>query len=96
LVIAEVGAPSPCSDLLSTQRGERWKRDLDGAIDVVEQLEPTTYSAVSLAEVYFRAGRLDDVLELTEGLKNEDECPALRVPSYCSRPRRHRLRATVE
>ena len=26
--------------------------DLAGAIDVVEQLEPTTYAAVSLAELY--------------------------------------------
>jgi len=51
--------------------------DLDGAIDVVEQLEPTTYSAVSLAELYSQTDRWDDVIELTEGVKNEDDAAAL-------------------
>ena len=51
--------------------------DLAGAIDVVEQLEPTTYSAVSLAELYAQTGRWDDVIELTEGIKNEDDASAL-------------------
>jgi tetratricopeptide (TPR) repeat protein len=51
--------------------------DLAGAIDVVEQLEPTTYAAVSLAELYAQTGRWDDVIELTEGIKNEDDASAL-------------------
>jgi tetratricopeptide (TPR) repeat protein len=51
--------------------------DLDGAIEVVEQLEPTTYSAVSLAELYAQAGRWDDVVDLTDGVKNEDDAAAL-------------------
>lgn len=51
--------------------------DLDGAISVVEQLEPTTYAAVSLAELYAQTGRWDDVVELTEGVKNEDDAAAL-------------------
>ena len=51
--------------------------NLDGAIDVVEQLEPTTYAAVSLAELYAQAGRWDEVIELTEGMKNEDDASAL-------------------
>lgn len=51
--------------------------DLDGAIDVVEQLEPTTYAAVSLAELYAQAGRAQDVIELTEGIMNEDDAAAL-------------------
>jgi tetratricopeptide (TPR) repeat protein len=51
--------------------------DLDGAIDVVEQLEPTTYAAVSLAELYSQTERWDDVIELTEGMKNEDDASAL-------------------
>lgn len=51
--------------------------DLDGAIDVVEQLEPSAYAAVSLAELYSEAGRLDDVIELTDGLTNEDDATAL-------------------
>ncbi len=52
--------------------------DLAGAIDVVEQLEPSAYTAVSLAELYLRAERLDEVIELTEGLANEDDATALR------------------
>jgi tetratricopeptide (TPR) repeat protein len=51
--------------------------DLAGAIDVVERLEPTTYSAVSLAELYAQTGRWDAVIELTEGVKNEDDASAL-------------------
>ena len=51
--------------------------DIAGAIDVVEQLEPTTYSAVSLAELYAQTERWDDVIELTEGMKNEDDASAL-------------------
>lgn len=51
--------------------------DLDGAIGVVEQLEPTTYAAVSLAELYAQTGRWDDVIHLTEGVTNEDDAAAL-------------------
>jgi tetratricopeptide (TPR) repeat protein len=51
--------------------------DVEGAIDVVERLEPTTYSAVSLAELYVQARRFDDVIELTEGIDNEDDASAL-------------------
>ena len=51
--------------------------DFEGAIDVVEQLEPTTYSAVSLAELYAHTERWDDVIGLTEGMKNEDDASAL-------------------
>jgi tetratricopeptide (TPR) repeat protein len=51
--------------------------DLGGAIDVVERLEPTTYAAVSLAELYTQAGRWDGVIEITEGVKNEDDASAL-------------------
>jgi tetratricopeptide (TPR) repeat protein len=51
--------------------------DLHDAIDVIEQLEPTTYSAVSLAELYAQTERWDDVIELTEGMKNEEDASAL-------------------
>jgi len=51
--------------------------DLEGAIAVVEQLEPTTYSAVSLAELYAQTERWEDVIELTEGITNEDDASAL-------------------
>jgi tetratricopeptide (TPR) repeat protein len=47
------------------------------AIDVVEQLEPTTYAAVSLAELYAQVGRYDDVVDLTNGVSNEDDASAL-------------------
>jgi tetratricopeptide (TPR) repeat protein len=51
--------------------------DVDGAIDLVEQLEPTTYAAVSLAELYALTKRWTDVIELTEGIQNEDDASAL-------------------
>ena len=51
--------------------------DLAGAIDVVEQLEPNTYTAISLAELYAETGRWDEVIELTVGMKNEDDASAL-------------------
>jgi tetratricopeptide (TPR) repeat protein len=53
------------------------KGDLTGAIDVVEQLEPSTYAAVSLAELYAQAGRWEDIVDLTEGVQNEDDSSAL-------------------
>jgi hypothetical protein len=42
------------------------------AINIVEQLEPTTIAAVSLAELYAEEGRWSDVIDLTNGLTNED------------------------
>jgi tetratricopeptide (TPR) repeat protein len=47
--------------------------DLGAAVDVVEQLEPSTVTAVSLAELYAEQGRWDEVVDLTNGLTNEDE-----------------------
>jgi tetratricopeptide (TPR) repeat protein len=49
----------------------------DEAIEVVEQLEPTTYAAVSLAELYVAAKRFGDVVELTDGVENNDDATAL-------------------
>jgi tetratricopeptide (TPR) repeat protein len=51
--------------------------DVDGAIDVVEQLEPTTYAAVSLAELYIQAARYDEAVALTDGIQNQDDASAL-------------------
>jgi hypothetical protein len=56
-----------------------YRDDLAGAIDVVEQLEPTTYSAVSLAELYAETNRWEDVIELTEGLTKDDASALLLV-----------------
>ena len=48
--------------------------DIAAAIEVVEQLEnPTTVAAVSLVELYSEQGRWQDVVEMTNGLSNEDE-----------------------
>jgi tetratricopeptide (TPR) repeat protein len=51
--------------------------DIEAAIDVVEQLEPTAHAAVSLAELYIQVGRYDEVIDLTNGIKNEDDATAL-------------------
>jgi tetratricopeptide (TPR) repeat protein len=51
--------------------------DLGAAIATVEQLEPTTYAAVSLAELYVQAERYDEAVDLTEGIANEDDARAL-------------------
>jgi tetratricopeptide (TPR) repeat protein len=51
--------------------------DLEKAADTVEQLEPSTHSAVSLAELYAQMNRFDEVVELTEGVSNEDDASAL-------------------
>lgn len=70
--------------------------DLAGAVDVVEQLEPTSVSAVSLAELYTGTGRWQDVVDLTDGVTNEDEptmyllvqrAVALREQGYASASR---------
>lgn len=42
------------------------------AIAVVESLEPTTVAAVSLAELYAEAGRWADIVDITNGLTNDD------------------------
>lgn len=47
--------------------------DLNAAVDLVEQLEPSTVTAVSLAELYIEQQRWPDVVDLTNGLTNEDE-----------------------
>ena len=47
--------------------------NLASAVDVIEQLEPSTVSAVSLAELYTAQSRWDEVVDLTEGLQNDDE-----------------------
>jgi hypothetical protein len=47
--------------------------DLEAAVDVVEHLTPTTASAVSLAELYADQHRWADVIDLTNGVTNDDE-----------------------
>lgn len=51
---------------------------IDEAIDVVEQItDPTSYAALSLAELYLASGRLDDVVDLTNGIENVDDITAM-------------------
>ena len=47
------------------------------AIEVVETLEPSAIAAVSLAELYLDASRPADVVQLTNGLSNDDDATAL-------------------
>jgi tetratricopeptide (TPR) repeat protein len=59
-----------------------WKQadgDLLGAVDIVEQLEPTSATALSLAELYLGSGRYGDLVELTDGLANVDDVTALLI-----------------
>lgn len=46
---------------------------LSEAIDVVEQLEPSTFAAISLADLYAADERWADIVSLTDGLKNDDD-----------------------
>ncbi len=47
------------------------------AVRVVEQLEPTTYAALSLAELYCEVGDYTEVVQVTEGVTNEDDATAM-------------------
>ncbi len=50
---------------------------LDDAIKTVEQLEPTTYAALSLAELYCEVEEYPEVVQVTEGVTNEDDATAM-------------------
>ncbi|PPG66123.1 DUF4236 domain-containing protein [Rathayibacter rathayi] len=52
---------------------EQSSGELMRAIEVVESLEPTTLAAVSLAELYADQARWTAVVDLTNGITNEDE-----------------------
>lgn len=73
-------AQMPCSrDLIGLALAEvlQARDQVDEAIDTVERVTPTTHAAVSLAELYSEAGRYDEVIELTNGITNEDDTTAL-------------------
>ena len=53
------------------------KGDANRAADIVEQLEPTTFAALSLSELYAELGRFDDVVAMTNGIRNDDDATAL-------------------
>jgi predicted Zn-dependent protease len=52
---------------------------IDAAIAVVEALDPSAVAAVSLAELYLDAGRPQEVVDLTNGITNDDDPTALLV-----------------
>lgn len=51
--------------------------EVAAAIEIVEQLDPSFIAAVSLADLYSAAGRHQDVIDLTNGVQNEDDASAL-------------------
>lgn len=66
----------PCDkDMLGLALAElrQIRGDLAGAIEVVEQLTPSSLMAVSLAELHGAQGRWSDVIGLTDGVTNEDD-----------------------
>lgn len=75
-VTAELGLDRSSLGLLLAEFRQS-RGDINGAIHAVEQLEPTTFAALSLAELYVSAGRYGDAVELTNGLTNSDDVSAL-------------------
>lgn len=77
LTVAEgVSAQMPISRsaiALQLAELEQARSERSRAIEIVESIEPTTMAAVSLAELYAAVGRWDDVVDLTNGVTNEDE-----------------------
>ncbi|UFN43650.1 DUF4236 domain-containing protein [Nocardioides okcheonensis] len=58
---------------------EQGAGNVDEAIAVVEALDPSAVAAVSLCELYLEAGRISDVVDLTNGMINTDDPTALLV-----------------
>ncbi|WP_454855276.1 DUF4236 domain-containing protein [Promicromonospora soli] len=56
---------------------EQLSGNVDAAMGVVEQLDPSAVAAVSLSELYIEVGRYDDVIDVTNGIANDDDPTAL-------------------
>ncbi|MEO5723691.1 MAG: hypothetical protein ABIQ39_04655 [Ilumatobacteraceae bacterium] len=57
-----------------------WKQssgDPFGALQIVEQLEPTSGVVLSLCDLYAQTESYDQIIELTDGLTNQDDVTAL-------------------
>ena len=54
-------------------------RKFEEAIDLVEGLEPTQWTALSLADLYFYAKRWDDIIDLVMTINNVDDVTALLI-----------------
>lgn len=95
----EVSVSAPVdSDMMGLTLAELRQKDgdLDGAIDLVEGLTPSTVTAVSLAELYAQRERWRDVVEVTNEVNNDDDLTmylliqrgsALRELGYCEASR---------
>jgi tetratricopeptide (TPR) repeat protein len=68
-----------CRDVVGLTLAELLQEagQVPAAIQVVESLEPSAVAAVSLAELYLEANRPEDVVQLSNGLANEDDPTAL-------------------
>ncbi|MBV8951667.1 MAG: DUF4236 domain-containing protein, partial [Actinobacteria bacterium] len=75
-VIAELGLDRDSVGLALAEL-HQLDGELDDAINVVEELQPTTYTALSLAELDVQAARYDDIVEFTSGVENRDDATAL-------------------
>ncbi len=53
--------------------------DLDDAVAVLQATDRTTHVRLSLAEILFQAGRFDEVVEVTEGIFNDEDVTALTL-----------------
>lgn len=71
--ISVVAALSRESLSLMLAELEQSAGNLERATAVVEDLDPSTLAAVSLAELYAEQARWDDLISLTDELANEDE-----------------------
>ena len=60
------------------------------ALSKCRAARPTTYAAVSLAELYAQTGRWDDVIDLTEGVKTTTTRPRCYA-SFAERPSARRV-----
>lgn len=50
---------------------------LEAAIEVVEGLDPTQTTALSLADLYAQAGKFEDIIDVSTGIENVDDQTAL-------------------
>lgn len=64
---------------LALAETEQTLGNLEAAIGVVESMDPSAIAAVSLCELYLESGRYDDVIDVTNGTKNDDDPTALLV-----------------
>jgi tetratricopeptide (TPR) repeat protein len=51
--------------------------NINAAIEIVEHLDPSHIAAVSLCELYSAASRYDGIIDVTNGITNEDDATAL-------------------